>query len=214
MSSDVERPPDDASRTNVSQARRIAIVKAIALAAATLILVSRDPWARDSLSGGAIRAAGFCLIMAAVLGRLWSTLYIGGRKNACLVTTGPYSITRNPLYCCSILGAAGIGLAFGSLAIALVLAGSIGSVLAATARAEAALLGKRFGTSYEAYASRVPLLWPRPSLYRDADAPSFQPPALRRALRDGMLFLAAVPLGDLVSYAKQAGLLPELVALF
>lgn len=209
MSSDIEHPAG-----YVSQTRRIAAIKAVALAAAALILVSHDPWGRDSFAGNAIKAAGLCLVMAAIIGRLWSTLYIGGRKNACLVTTGPYSITRNPLYCFSILGAAGIGLMFGSLAIAAILGGSVGGVLVATARSEAALLGQRFGASYEAYATRVPLLWPRLSLYHDAEIPSFQPRALRRALRDGMLFLLAVPAAELVTYAKRAGLLPQLLTLF
>lgn len=209
MPSDTERPAG-----NVSQTRRIATIKAVALVVAALILVSHHPWDRDSFAGNAIRATGICLIMAAVLGRLWSTLYIGGRKNACLVTTGPYSITRNPLYCFSILGAAGIGLVFGSLVIATILSGSIAGVLTAAARSEAALLGQRFGASYEAYAARVPLLWPRLSLYRDADVPSFQPWALRRALRDGLLFLLAAPTAELVTHVKRAGLLPQLIALF
>lgn len=198
----------------VSQIRRIAIIRLVALAMIALILVSHDPWTAHSLAGPTIRAAGLCLIMAAIIGRLWSTLYIGGRKNTCLVTTGPYSITRNPLYCFSILGAAGIGLVFGSLVIAAILGGSTAAVLHAAARSEAALLGTRFGASYEAYAARVPLLWPRPSLYQDADAPSFQPQALRRTLRDGLLFLLAVPAAELVGQAKQAGLLPQFIALF
>jgi len=191
MSSNAERPAG-----YVSQTRRIATIWAVALAVVALILISHDPSGRDSLARTTIRVAGLCLILAAVIGRLWSTLYIGGRKNAVLVTTGPYSISRNPLYFFSILGAAGIGLAFGSLVVAAVLGGAIAAILAATAHREAALLGQRFGASYDAY------------------APSFQPLALRRALRDGLLFLLAVPAAELVAYAKRAELLPKLIALF
>ncbi|WP_029351637.1 isoprenylcysteine carboxylmethyltransferase family protein [Bosea sp. 117] len=209
MPSNIERPAG-----YVSQTRRIVTIWTVALAAVALILVSHDPSGRDSLARTTIRSAGLCLILAAVIGRLWSTLYIGGRKNAVLVTTGPYSISRNPLYFFSILGAAGIGLAFGSLVVAAVLGGAIAAILAATAHREAALLGQRFGTSYEAYAARVPLLLPRLSLYHDAEMPSFQPSALRRALRDGLLFLLAVPAAELVAYAKRAELLPKLIALF
>lgn len=209
MSSEIESP---AGYTN--QTRRILAIKAVALGTVVLIVVSDSAWGRDSFAGNATRAAGLCLIMAAVIGRLWSTLYIGGRKNACLVTAGPYSITRNPLYWFSILGAAGIGLVFGSLVIATILGGSIAALLTAKARDEAAMLGQRFGTSYAAYAARVPLLWPRLSLYRDEGVPSFQPPALRRALRDGLLFLLTVPVAELVACAKGAGLLPRLILLF
>ena len=209
MSSDIESAPG-----YISQTRRILAIKAIALAAIGLILISHSLWRVDSFAGNAIRIAGVCLIMAAVIGRLWATLYIGGRKNVELITSGPYSITRNPLYCFSILGAAGIGLVFGSIVIAGVLSGAIAALLTAKARHEAALLGRLHGASYRSYAARVPLLWPRPSLYRDDGAPSFQPLALRRALRDGLLFLLAVPVAEMVAYTKAAGLLPRLIPLF
>ena len=42
-------------------------------------------------------------------------LYVGGRKNAELVTTGPYSMMRNPLYFFSLLGVAGVGAQTGSV---------------------------------------------------------------------------------------------------
>ncbi|GAB4064881.1 isoprenylcysteine carboxylmethyltransferase family protein [Ancylobacter sonchi] len=209
MSSNIQSPA-----RYTSQTRRILAIKVVALITVVLILVSHSAWGKDSLATTAMRTTGLCLIMATVIGRLWATLYIGGRKNAALITSGPYSITRNPLYFFSIAGAAGIGLVFGSLVIAGCLSSFIAALLIAKARDEAAMLGARFGVSYQAYAARVPLLWPRPSLYRDADAPSFLPHALHRALRDGSLFLLSVPMGELVAYAKDVGLLPELIALF
>ena len=45
-----------------------------------------------------IEMVGVTLAIVCIGGRLWSCLYIGSRKNRELVTTGPYSITRNPLY--------------------------------------------------------------------------------------------------------------------
>lgn len=62
----------------------------------------------------ALEMAGMAMIAVAVLGRTWSSLYIGGRKNAELVQFGPYSLMRNPLYTFSFIGAAGIGLQLGS----------------------------------------------------------------------------------------------------
>ena len=209
MISEAERPA-----RYTSQTRRILAIKAVAFAAIGLILVADGAWQHNSLAGSVMSAAGLCLIMTAVIGRLWATLYIGGRKNAALITSGPYSITRNPLYCFSILGAAGIGLVFGSLIIAGLLGGSVAVLLTTKARDEAAMLGQRFGVEYAAYAARVPLLWPRPSLYQDDGVPSFQPAALRRALRDGLLFLFSVPAAELLDCARAAGLLPQLVPLF
>src|SRR4029453_14157849 len=52
---------------------------------------------------------GIFAILLCIFGRTWTSLYIGGRKNRALLTKGPYSVVRNPLYCFSILGAAGCG---------------------------------------------------------------------------------------------------------
>ena len=62
--------------------------------------------------------SGLALVVLCITGRLWCILYVGNKKNLELVTRGPYSMTRNPLYFFSTLGAAGIGLMFGSLTVA------------------------------------------------------------------------------------------------
>src|SRR5574337_582273 len=41
---------------------------------------------------------GWCCFGLYITFRIWSTLYVGGRKDKELQTQGPYSITRNPLY--------------------------------------------------------------------------------------------------------------------
>lgn len=213
------RAPQLASARQASpyldQSRRIALIGGVAAIAAGYLFVSDSLWGRDSLMESVLTSLGQCLIMAAVLGRLWSTLYIGGRKNACLVTRGPYSLSRNPLYFFSILGAAGAGLVFGSLLVAALLGGAIYLLLDRAARDEAELLRGSFGQSYADYAERVPLLWPRLTGYEDAaEQPSFRPSALGRALRDGLLFLMLLPAAEIAGYAEAAGHLPRLVPLF
>lgn len=208
------RAPEPPLAPYLDQSRRIAAIGCIVVVAVGFLLVSHSLWGRDSLMASLLKGGGQCLVMAAVLGRLWSTLYIGGRKNACLVTKGPYSLSRNPLYFFSTLGAVGAGLVFGSLIAALVLGGGTCLLLHRAARDEAAMLRGSFGLSYAVYAERVPLLWPRLSRYEDAAEPSFRPRALGRALRDGLLFLLLLPLAELVDYARSAGLLPQLIPLF
>lgn len=60
---------------------------------------------------------GLIAIMVCVLGRAWCSLYIGGRKKQEIVTCGPYSLCRNPLYVFSFIGAFGIGAQTGSLTV-------------------------------------------------------------------------------------------------
>ena len=64
-----------------------------------------------------LEAAGLLLIVAAVFGRFWAGLYIYGYKNDRIVTKGPYSIVRNPLYFFSFLGALGISISSKNLIV-------------------------------------------------------------------------------------------------
>ena len=61
-----------------------------------------------------------CAVVALVciVGRAWCSLYIGGRKKAEIVDRGPYSISRNPLYVFSFMGAFGVGAQTGSVTLA------------------------------------------------------------------------------------------------
>lgn len=53
---------------------------------------------------------GIVLAVVGALGRLWCSSYAAGNKNDFLLTAGPYSVTRNPLYFFSYLGGLGIAI--------------------------------------------------------------------------------------------------------
>lgn len=151
---------------------------------------------------------GACLVLLCVAGRAWSILYIGGKKNRELVTAGPYSITRNPLYFFSMIGVFGIGLFIGSVALAVGLAAVVYLVLAITAQKEAAHLESLFGQQFRDYAHQTPNFWPKPSLYRDVDEVTFSPKALRSTLRDGLLFIAALLVIEILEEIRHSDLVP------
>ena len=75
------------------------------------MLIATQPEGFETLGYSLIEFLGFFLVFVAVLGRLWCTLYIGGRKDLDLCQSGPYSLTRNPLYFFSFLGLVGVCLA-------------------------------------------------------------------------------------------------------
>ncbi|MDO9306563.1 MAG: isoprenylcysteine carboxylmethyltransferase family protein, partial [Mesorhizobium sp.] len=154
------------------------------------------------------------LVLVCIAGRMWSILYIGAKKNEELVTAGPYSVTRNPLYVFSVIGAVGIGLFVGSFMLALALGLAAYLVLVVTAEKEARYLEQLFGDGYRDYARETPLFWPKPLLYRDADEVTFSPVALRRTFLDGLFFLAAFPAIELIEHLQEAGGLPILFTLF
>lgn len=111
---------------------------------------------------------GWTLFLAYVSMRIWATLYIGGAKDIRLQTTGPYSITRNPLYLgglCFALSAACFLKSVSVIALTLVAAGIY---LCWVIPAEEKVLERIFGHAFVDYKSRTPRLLPRPSLYQSA----------------------------------------------
>jgi hypothetical protein len=153
---------------------------------------------------------GVVLIFLGIIGRLWATLYIGGRKSAEVVSGGPYSITRNPLYLFSSIAAAGVGAQLGSITATI----GFGAICAAAFHIvilrEEKFLKEALGAPFLAYMARVPRFFPKLSLYEEGDTGSFQPRLLLITLMDGLVFLVALPAFELVDGAQQAGMLPVL----
>jgi len=196
----------------VNQKTRVRILQAGGLALAAILL-----FAHPALSGDgheAVEIVATALVLVCILGRMWSILFIGSRKNTELVTTGPYSMSRNPLYVFSVVGAVGVGLFVGSLTLALVLGLAAYIVLSITARKEAVHLEALFGDRYREYAQRTPLFWPRPSLYQEDREVTFSPGALRSTFLDGLIFVAVFPAIELIEHLQEAGRLPILFTLF
>ncbi len=54
---------------------------------------------------------GFVLVVFGSFGRIWASLYIEGNKTKNLITAGPFSMVRNPLYFFSLIMLIGFSLA-------------------------------------------------------------------------------------------------------
>ncbi len=191
------------------QLRRLSLALLLALVFFVL-LFGQSAFPPESAVHEVIEMAGIVLIVIGIAGRLWSTLYIGGRKSLAVVTDGPYSITRNPLYVFSSIAAMGVGAQMGSITIAL----GFGLACAAAfhvviLREEKFLLGN-LGADYRAYMASVPRFFPKPSLYREVETPPFQPHRLLVTLLDGLVFLVAMPLFEVIDTAQLSGTLPVL----
>ncbi len=111
------------------------------------------------------------LSLILVIPGLWLRAYASGyvKKNMELTVTGPYAFTRNPLYLGSMLIAFGFALASRSIWIALALAVLFALIYIPVIRSEEAFLRSKFA-GFEAYASRVPRLLPRPLPARTDEA--------------------------------------------
>lgn len=190
------------------QVARRAILAVILVIAFTMLIFGGS--LHDELMHEYIETLGLVLIMIGIGGRLWSTLYIGGRKSAEVVSTGPYSITRNPLYLFSSIAAAGIGAQSGSYVVAGIFMVLTAAVFYFVALREERFLTATLGDEYLSYLSRVPRFFPNPMLYRDATQVMFQTGRLRTTLLDGLVFLAAIPVLEIIEETQEAGAVPIL----
>ena len=178
----------------LQQRRKRVLFVGIAIGIALLALTDstwRVAWPRVHRG---IQWCGLLLILICILGRTWATLYIGGQKKRELVTKGPYSVVRNPLYLFTLFGAAGIGALSGSLVMAAVCAAFAMAVFLSVVRHEEQFLLATFPREFPAYAARVPRLLPRLSAWQDADHLIVKPRLVHRTFLDASLFLMAVPL--------------------
>jgi hypothetical protein len=150
------------------------------------------------------------MIAFCILGRTWCSLYIGGVKNKSLIDVGPYSVTRNPLYVFSVVGAIGIGAQLGSIVIALLAGGVVWAVFYILIFSEERHLRSKFGAAYQDYVTRIPRFWPKFSLWRDVDSLVIRPSAVRSTFLDACVFLLSIPIAEGFGYLHNVGVLPTL----
>ncbi len=160
------------------------------------------------------RWPGSCSSWSESAGRMWSTLYIGGRKSAEIVDTGPYSIMRNPLYFFSAVAAAGAGAQVGSYTLTAGFAILCWLAFTIVIRREEAYLSLKMGAAYQNYLSRVPRFFPNPLLYRDQQEVTFRPKLFRQTLKDGLIFFVAIPVFEFIEIGQKSGVVPVALHLY
>ena len=185
----------------------------LSLAVVVLVAMFSASWWGDGSTHEAVEAIGLGAIVLSIVGRAWCSLYIGGRKKAQVVCTGPYSISRNPLYVFSYAGAFGIGAQTGSMTIAAIFVLIAVVVFHFTIEREEAWLSAEFGEAYRDYLARTPRCGPDFSKWRDEDELSIRPRFFVTTIRDGLVFLLAIPIFEGVDMAQAAGWLPVLLPL-
>jgi protein-S-isoprenylcysteine O-methyltransferase Ste14 len=195
------------------QSIRKAVLLAGIIAGIVLFSVTTSIYPSGGTTHELIEWVGIVFIVTCILGRTWAALYIGGRKIEEFVQTGPYSVTRNPLYLFSFFGAAGIGAQFGSVTIAVMTGVIAVFVFFVVVKQEEKVLLARYGTAFEGYIARVPRFIPNPHLWRDEPTLTIHPSRVLMTFGDALLFLMAVPLAEFIEYLQELGFLPILLHL-
>lgn len=194
-------------RTRIRDSRAIAVLALVAL------LLSRPAWPEAQPLREVADYFGYGLVVVCVLGRVWCSVFVGGWKNERLLTYGPYSIVRNPLYVFSFLGLLGVGVMTGSVVLTLLLAAAFGFYYRRVVHREEAFLAERFGSTYQRYCARVHRWIPRFDVYDSPECIELKPRFVLYAMRDGIWFFVMFPLIEGIEYMHGAGWLPNLFTL-
>ncbi len=114
---------------------------------AGIVLWLAQPTWRTIVAGGVVAAAGEAL-------RVWAAGHV--EKSREVTRSGPYRLTRHPLYLGSSVLAVGVATASASLVVAVIIAIYVGATIPAAMLAEERHLREKFGGEYDAYvASRA-----------------------------------------------------------
>lgn len=101
-----------------------------------------EPTPRSLAIGAVVGAAGEAL-------RIWAAGHL--EKGREVTTTGPYAITRHPLYAGSTILGAGLAIGANSVAVAVLVFAYLAVTITAAVRSEEAHLTDKFGGHYPAY---------------------------------------------------------------
>ncbi len=173
---------------------RIRDSRLIALLCVALFIFTHSLANSSSYKHEALDFIGYLLITTCALGRVYTTAFLGGHKNTELITYGPFSMVRNPLYIFSWLGVLGISLASMRPAIMIIAPLFIGIIYYLLIRREEKFLRGKFGKNYTIYENTTPRVIPDFRLYKSPDYVPMSPDRLLSSVRDAIWWFLPLPI--------------------
>ena len=183
---------------------RILLTRILMGALGVLVLFTSSKW-ETSIVSSSLFMVGCAFVSIGTIGRVWSSLYIAGRKTKSLVTTGPYSLCRNPLYLFSLIGAIGVGLATETLFIPALLAVGFAFYYPWVIRSEERRLRETHGEAFEAYCRTTPAFWPRFAGLHEDQTYLVNAITFRRHIVDALWFVWLVGALEIVEQLHELG---------
>ena len=194
---------------------RIMISRLFAFALVVVILVSSSTFEeRLPFFSTLLFFAGIVLVAVASMGRLWCSLYIAGYKTETLITQGPYSICRNPLYFFSLVGAVGVGLATETVLIPVVILLAFAAYYPFVIKSEEVRLLKIHGTAFSTYSQTVPRFFPRLSQMTEPDENEVKPKVYKDHMFDALWFVWIVGFLEIIEELHALQLIPTVFKIF
>jgi protein-S-isoprenylcysteine O-methyltransferase Ste14 len=171
-----------------------------------LTLFSQSKWNESELFEESFFAIALILTVIGSFGRIWSLAHIAGRKNDQLVSVGPYSMCRNPLYLFSLLAAIGIGLSTCTFTIPIAIVIGFAMLYPSVIRVEEERLASLYGPTFDSYCLSTPKFFPSFRNYIPAAQLLVDMRAFSRGLRDSGWFLLGILAVRINSELHEAGI--------
>ena len=194
---------------------RIILSRLAAVIVAFFLFTSQSHWqTHDDWIAILLFCTGIVLATIAALGRMWCSLFIAGYKDDQLVTDGPYSLCRNPLYFFSMIGVLGIGCATRTLTFPVLFIILFALYYPFVIRGEESRLRQLFGSAFDAYASRVPAFFPRLATFSEPEDYPVKPRVFREHILSAVWFVWFIAILELIAGVRAMGWFKPLWTLY
>lgn len=197
----------------ISKEYRIAISRVFGAAIGFLILFSHYSWKPNIYVNLTIDFVAFVLILICTFGRLWALAYISGHKTKDLITDGPYSLVRNPLYLFSLIGAVGVGLVTKNILVCALIILMFGIYYPFVIRAEEEHLKEVHGEAFQKYFARTPMFIPNFSGFHEEKYYSINTGLFRRAFFSVTWFPLIYMILLVIDRLHESGIMPVLFSI-
>jgi protein-S-isoprenylcysteine O-methyltransferase Ste14 len=180
-----------------------------------IVFLSGSTWEREyPILSTLLYFVGCVLAGIGSIGRLWCSLYIAGYKTQKLITEGPYSMSRHPLYFFSLLGAVGFGLATESLLITLIILVSFSLYYPRIIANEDNKLKLKHGQTFVTYKERVPCFFPKMTNLSEPEEYIVKPMIFRKHMISALWFVWLIGILELIQQLHATRIIPILFRIY
>ena len=187
---------------------RVVVSRIFGVLAMLLAIFTTHSFGQNNPLDIIFEAVGLFLLTICSIGRLWALLYISGYKKLELITEGPYSIVRHPLYVFSLIGVIGIGLTSENILVLAALVIFYLSYYPLTIIVEEKKLTEKFGQAYLDYIKRTPRFLPKLSLYKSSPQIVVNADVFLKSIAVGMWFIWIFIALDFIEAFQENGFIP------